>query len=302
MNLIKAFPCFVFALSVLSVPLATTYANPSVDEPNSTLEKKASKLKRVPHKKNHAKKKRSRKPAKLSPSYKQSRNRWHTEATDSERHAFARKHLPPLVLRPIEGKEIYELEPQDEHGGFAESERLKADMALAYKRGHLAHPISGRLLDLLYRTMVHFDVPYIWVVSGYRPSRSTSRHSQGRAVDMVLPGVSDENLATYLRTLGFVGVGIYPQSGFVHLDVREQSYFWVDRSLPGRRSRVRPILGGAAKQADIQARARGQTPVDEVDSVPIMEAWDDDWESWNDTPSPELLHPEEDSTHQNHEE
>ena len=42
--------------------------------------------------------------------------------------------------------------------------------------------------------------------------------------------------------VGFVGVGIYPTSQFVHVDVRPRSYFWIDNSGPGKRNRERGIL------------------------------------------------------------
>ena len=67
-------------------------------------------------------------------------------------------------------------------------------------------------------------------------------------------------LAEYVRSLGFVGVGIYPRTGFVHLDVRAASYFWVDYSGAGRRGRVRQILAGVAQRADQAAIARGEAP------------------------------------------
>ena len=35
----------------------------------------------------------------------------------------------------------------------------------------------------------------------------------------MVPGVKDEEVAKYARQTGFVGVGIYPTSGFVHVDV-----------------------------------------------------------------------------------
>ena len=65
----------------------------------------------------------------------------------------------------------------------------------------------------------------------------------------------------HIFDLGFAGVGIYPVSGFVHVDVRERSYFWVDTSGPGKRSRVRGILADLAAKSDSQAIARGEHSV-----------------------------------------
>ena len=82
-------------------------------------------------------------------------------------------------------------------------------------------------------------------------SGSESRHSRGKAVDLLLPGVPLLDLARQARTLGRVGVGYYPNSGFVHLDIRERhSVFWIDRSAPGRRSCFRRLLKKTARKYD----------------------------------------------------
>ncbi len=80
-------------------------------------------------------------------------------------------------------------------------------------------------------------------------------------MDFIVPGARDEDVAAFARTLGFVGVGIYPVSGFVHLDVRDRSYFWSDSSGPGRRNRERGILGDLARSSDRAATARGEIAV-----------------------------------------
>jgi hypothetical protein len=168
---------------------------------------------------------------------------------------------PPLVLsRVLGGDAPITLVPQRDDGGFSDEDLQRAADGFCPKEAKKKHAISPRLLDLVYRAMRHFNAPLVHVVSGYRPDRAGSRHTQGRAIDFVLPGVTNEQLADYVRTYGFVGVGIYPKSGFVHLDVRDTSYFWVDNSLPDERSRSLPILGNLAVQADRAAAARGDAP------------------------------------------
>lgn len=74
------------------------------------------------------------------------------------------------------------------------------------------------------------------VVSGYRPpdgEREGSRHNYGRALDFSIHGVSNRALFTYCKTLPNTGCGFYPNSTFVHVDVRDKSVSWVDRSGPG---------------------------------------------------------------------
>jgi len=100
------------------------------------------------------------------------------------------------------------------------------------------HPIEPRLLDIVYRIQMHFSAQEIRVISGYRTpaaiaSGHGSNHGRGRAIDVVVPGATDEDVAKLVREMGFMGVGIYPVSGFVHVDVRDRSYFWIDTSGPG---------------------------------------------------------------------
>jgi hypothetical protein len=95
-----------------------------------------------------------------------------------------------------------------------------------------------------------------------RRSRSRASAScRGRAIDLVVPGASDEEVAKFAREQGFVGVGVYPVSGFLHVDVRERSYFWVDKSGPGKRSRTRGILTDVAAKSDAAAIARGEKAI-----------------------------------------
>ncbi|MEM7607922.1 MAG: LysM peptidoglycan-binding domain-containing protein, partial [Myxococcota bacterium] len=99
------------------------------------------------------------------------------------------------------------------------------------------HEPATRLLQLISRISDHFGGRMIHVMSGYRPagttSRRQSRHSSGEAIDFKVRGVPNRTLIEYLRTLPNCGVGYYPNSSFVHLDVRDRRAYWVDRSGPG---------------------------------------------------------------------
>jgi hypothetical protein len=66
------------------------------------------------------------------------------------------------------------------------------------------------------------------------------------------------NLARWLdNTFADVGVGYYPRSGFVHLDRRDRSFYWIDNSGPGQRSRTRSRSAWepAQEQADTTLRS-----------------------------------------------
>lgn len=74
------------------------------------------------------------------------------------------------------------------------------------------------------------------VVSGYRPASVGSLHQSGRAMDIHVEGVKNEELVAFCKTLGDTGCGYYPNSSFVHVDVRDAGaghVSWIDASGPG---------------------------------------------------------------------
>ena len=182
----------------------------------------------------------------------------HAPAPEDACAEARREPVRRLVFR-IDGRdETYVLTPQTALGGFDDTEQLAiARQAFgSWEGGPTPHP---RTLDLIYAATLHFDVPYVHLISGIRKDRGGSRHSHGLAADVVLPGVDDEELAAFFRAQGFVGVGTYPRSGFVHVDTRDQSYFWIDRSSPGRRGKVVQVRAEEAKTVDEAALVRGNT-------------------------------------------
>jgi uncharacterized protein YcbK (DUF882 family) len=98
-------------------------------------------------------------------------------------------------------------------------------------------PLKPRLLQLAVKAAHHFGSSALVVVSAYRQKRGThiDHHTAGEALDFKLPGVDFRKLASYLRSFPRVGVGIYtnPKTQYVHLDVRDRSYHWIDASPPG---------------------------------------------------------------------
>jgi LysM repeat protein len=101
-------------------------------------------------------------------------------------------------------------------------------------------PIDPRLIALIAQVSDTFGGRRIQLVSGYRPGHR-SRHATGQAIDFFIDGVPNWAVRDYLTTLGNVGVGYYPNSYHVHLDVRETFTSWVDLSRPGQRPRyVKP--------------------------------------------------------------
>jgi uncharacterized protein YcbK (DUF882 family) len=168
-----------------------------------------------------------------------------------------------LVLTTLNRGETVEVPAASEDGGFSAADLDRVAHALRSASGD-EHPVDPRTLALAYRIQTHFGAAELRVVSGYRVPKpgSHSNHGKGRAIDMVVPGVPDEEVARFTREIGFVGVGVYPTSQFVHVDIRPRSYFWVDFSGPRMKNRERGILGELAAKSDAAAAARGQTPVE----------------------------------------
>ena len=94
-----------------------------------------------------------------------------------------------------------------------------------------------RLMRMLSYIANHFNGRTIVVVSAYRSEKNgnngSSRHQTGEAIDIRVEGVPNEVLRDYCLTLSKVGVGYYPRSSFVHVDVRSKPVYWVDWSRPG---------------------------------------------------------------------
>jgi LysM repeat protein len=109
------------------------------------------------------------------------------------------------------------------------------ERVLASWRTGRRHEIDPRLIQLIVKMSDTFGGRPIRVVSGYREHSfaDESKHKVGRAFDFSVPGIPNAMLRDYLRTLHDVGVGYYPNSTHVHLDVRDVNTYWVDTSSPG---------------------------------------------------------------------
>ncbi|MEW5729054.1 MAG: DUF882 domain-containing protein [Pseudomonadota bacterium] len=94
------------------------------------------------------------------------------------------------------------------------------------------HPIDPRLLDLMASVHRRFGTKgAIHIISGYRSPATNamlasasdgvahnSLHMSGKAVDIRIPGASVRTVGKAARAMKAGGVGLYPSSGFVHID------------------------------------------------------------------------------------
>ena len=118
----------------------------------------------------------------------------------------------------------------------------------------------------------------ITLVSGYRPKSNGSPHQAGHAFDIRLDGVTNETLVAFCKTLKDTGCGYYPNSYFVHVDVRDAGtghVFWIDASGPGEKPQyvkswpppaLPPLPKSKTKVAPNEATAE---QVDESSGQPI---------------------------------
>lgn len=147
----------------------------------------------------------------------------------------------------------------------------------ARPRERFANP-PARLLEVLARISDHFGGRVVHVVSGFRHAggytRETSQHTHGNALDVRVDGVPNTELRDYARTLDRVGVGYYPRSTFVHVDVRERSAYWVDWSRPGEAPRYQrrgePPPSDASTDEAVSA-GEGGDDVDDAEAEPPPE-------------------------------
>jgi len=158
----------------------------------------------------------------------------------AEGHAVydLRAEAPP---RPSGVIELFDLARQEHvnvniylsDGSYAPEAVESVSHLMRCKRTETEKPIEPRLMTILSHIHDHYK-KRIEVVSGYRnQQRQTSFHYQGSAIDIRVPGVSPTKLCKFVHSLdtGGMGIGLYPRSRFVHVDIRPlPSYRWVDYS------------------------------------------------------------------------
>lgn len=127
----------------------------------------------------------------------------------------------------------------NESGELDQEALAQLDAIFRCRRTGEERAVDPRLYEVLSTVYEHFGKQRIELVSGFRnqPNQG-SRHFHASAMDIKIPGVSTRKLYEYATSLdaGGMGIGIYPTSGFVHIDWRapgEKSYRWTDYSGPG---------------------------------------------------------------------
>jgi uncharacterized protein YcbK (DUF882 family) len=124
-------------------------------------------------------------------------------------------------------------------GRYVRDGLMEIDRLLRDHRSNAVHPIDRRLLDVLGALRDGLETREAFeIISGYRSPAtnarlvattigvaSTSLHVAGMAVDLRVPGRPLTAVRDVAKALGAGGVGYYPDSNFVHVDVGRVRYW-----------------------------------------------------------------------------
>ncbi len=196
---------------------------------------------------------------------------------DTNKGTYARKPKRPGHVRLVRGSETLDIQILTRRGKLLPSALPKISKILRFFPTDQKIAIDPRLVTLIGIVSDHFGGRPLRVVSGYRPYSPAqytprSNHNHGRAMDFSVEGVPNTVLRDFCRTFRNAGVGYYPNSSFVHMDVRSVKTYWIDYSRPGEAPRYDRAHGsGHADEAarDVEPHpgaADGTPPGSEDDS------------------------------------
>jgi uncharacterized protein YcbK (DUF882 family) len=126
-----------------------------------------------------------------------------------------------------------------ENGNYVPEALSTINYVLRDFRNNEVHVIEPKLLDLLHALQTKLDSRAAFqVISGYRSPATNamlhersagvaahSLHMQGMAIDIRLPDRAIADLRSAAAGLSLGGVGFYPDSGFVHVDIGPVRYW-----------------------------------------------------------------------------
>jgi uncharacterized protein YcbK (DUF882 family) len=140
-------------------------------------------------------------------------------------------------------------------GSYSITAEEELNFVLRCRRTDAEKAIDIQLLTWMSLIYDHFGGKPLQIVSAYRNQRKeSSNHFKGRAMDIRIEGVAPRKVRDFAQTLdrGGMGIGLYPRSEFVHIDVRSPpSYRWIDNSAPGSNaSEKRPPRGWKRKKLE----------------------------------------------------
>lgn len=140
------------------------------------------------------------------------------------------RHL--ISIRNVETGETISVQLVTLFGTINVRSRLAVSRLLSPPKAPRPMMLHPRLFLMLQRVADQYPRRTIEIVSGYRLGEpgAEDQHDLGRAVDLRVSGIKNEDLYEFVKTLPRCGTGFYPKANFVHLDVREETETWTDYS------------------------------------------------------------------------
>jgi uncharacterized protein YcbK (DUF882 family) len=135
-----------------------------------------------------------------------------------------------FVLEAANGGERLEVVLDLASGDMEEGSYRAVRRFMRCRRTGAETPIDPRLVELLFRLSQRTNQK-IQLISGYRApafAAPLSYHTRGMAADIRIPGMTALMVRDLARAMGVRGIGYYPRSQFVHVDLRDESFFWTD--------------------------------------------------------------------------
>lgn len=129
----------------------------------------------------------------------------------------------------------------DEWLAIAPGEKVSTRTAARFLRDHYTNSptkMEPRLLEIIASACTHFDRDTAFVVSAFRHPKynlilrkkgrqvaRNSQHTHGTAIDFWIPRVSTRTLHAWAKAQQIGGVGLYLDSGFIHMDTGKVRYW-----------------------------------------------------------------------------
>lgn len=157
----------------------------------------------------------------------------HVSAARLYKRLRPRAPLPKLSLYDVNARQGLTVAPFDHDAEVIADSFQALKRFMRCRRTHSEHDMNPELIALLMRISASYNNATLHIISAHRypdgtVTSPTSQHTMGTASDIRIPGVPVEALAERAKALGARGVGIYPRSRFVHVDVRVKPYTWRD--------------------------------------------------------------------------
>lgn len=165
-------------------------------------------------------------------------------ATPSLAKSVLSKTGPRFSSRKLSLYNIYSKENFEgtywREGSYDEKALTQLSHLLRDRRDGKEYPINPQLLDVLHRLQSTLGIkdPY-HIICGFRSKETNAKlhrtnkgvaknslHVKGKAVDLRLETTPLKELRNAARSLKAGGVGYYPKSNFVHVDIRSKPVCW----------------------------------------------------------------------------